>query len=81
MTSPMWRLGTSCGGAQHALLYISQQLEYKFLHETMSSLINKIKEKTSSSKGSKGEQQFTTQPHPAVRPTAAFLETHLLTTP
>jgi hypothetical protein len=34
----------------------------------MSSFINKIKEKTSGSKGNKDEQQFSIQPHPAVRP-------------
>jgi len=31
----------------------------------MSSFINKIKEKTSGSKGNKDEQQFSIQPHPA----------------
>jgi hypothetical protein len=37
----------------------------------MSNLINKIKEKTSSSKRNQDEQRFTIQPHPAVRPATA----------
>jgi len=40
----------------------------------MSSFINKIKEKTSGSKGNKDEQQFSIQPHPATSNNPAEVE-------